>query len=258
MDAPSPIHSTVGRPLVYGHRGASAYARDNTVESIALAVEQGADGVEVDVRATRDGRLILHHDDREPGFEPLGQLDFVQVRRDLPFIPTLDEAWGALGDTAYMNIEVKVDETDSHRGDRLIGDVVDWIATRDVADRVVLSSFDAWTTRQVRELARRQAIEAEIQSYDEELLSYDERSDLLAAEREQAARRLAQAEQHSRLWQEAVNDRRRIEAERDARAAQDAAGYPSSNGLTVSSSAARNRPDMKLAEPRCFSFKRRV
>jgi glycerophosphoryl diester phosphodiesterase len=153
MDAPSPIHSTAGRPLVYGHRGASAYARDNTVESIALAVEQGADGVEVDVRATRDGRLILHHDDREPGFEPLGQLDFVQVRRDLPFIPTLDEAWGALGDTAYMNIEVKVDETDSHRGDRLIGDVVDWIAARDVADRVVLSSFDAWTTRQVRKLA---------------------------------------------------------------------------------------------------------
>ena len=88
MDAPSPIHSTAGHPLVYGHRGASAYARDNTVESIALAVEQGADGVEIDVRATRDGHLILHHDDREPGFEPLGQLDFVQVRRDLPFIPT--------------------------------------------------------------------------------------------------------------------------------------------------------------------------
>ena len=155
MDAPSPIHSTAGRPLVYGHRGASAYARDNTVESIALAVEQGADGVEVDMFEPpwRRTPLILHHDDREPGFEPLGQLDFVQVRRDLPFIPTLDEAWGALGDTVYMNIEVKVDETDSHRGDRLIGDVVDWIATRDVADRVVLSSFDAWTTRQVRTLA---------------------------------------------------------------------------------------------------------
>lgn len=153
MDIPNPLHGAAGRPLVYGHRGASAHARDNTVESVSLAVEQGADGVEIDVRFSRDGRLIVHHDDAEPGSEPFARLDFVQIRRDYPFVPTLDETWDALGDTAYMNIEIKIDEADAQRHGRLVEDVVDWIGEHQAAERVVVSSFDAWTTRRVRSLA---------------------------------------------------------------------------------------------------------
>jgi len=153
MDIPNPLHGAAGRPLVYGHRGASAYARDNTTESVSLAVEQGADGVEIDVRFSRDGRLIIHHDDAEPGSEPFARLDFVQIRRDFPFVPTMDEIWDAVGDTAYMNIEMKSDETDSQRRGRLVEDVVKWIDGHGAAERVVVSSFDAWTTRTARSLA---------------------------------------------------------------------------------------------------------
>ncbi len=49
-------------PLRIGHRGASAYAVENTLAAVALARDMGADGVEVDVRATKDGVLILWHD----------------------------------------------------------------------------------------------------------------------------------------------------------------------------------------------------
>ena len=35
------------RPIIYGHRGAPAHSRENTVEAFALAIEQGADGVEL-------------------------------------------------------------------------------------------------------------------------------------------------------------------------------------------------------------------
>ena len=40
---------------IFGHRGASAYAPENTIESFRLAAEMGADGVELDVQVTRDG-----------------------------------------------------------------------------------------------------------------------------------------------------------------------------------------------------------
>ncbi|MEE9472681.1 MAG: glycerophosphodiester phosphodiesterase, partial [Acidimicrobiia bacterium] len=47
-----------GRFLILGHRGASAHARENTLEAFALAAEQGADGVELDVRRTADDALV--------------------------------------------------------------------------------------------------------------------------------------------------------------------------------------------------------
>ena len=52
----------LGRPLVLGHRGASAYAGDNTLDAFRLAVVQGADGIETDIRLTSDGVMVLHHD----------------------------------------------------------------------------------------------------------------------------------------------------------------------------------------------------
>jgi glycerophosphoryl diester phosphodiesterase len=48
--------------LVIGHRGAPLIARENTVAAFRAAGDQGADGVELDVRGTADGRLALHHD----------------------------------------------------------------------------------------------------------------------------------------------------------------------------------------------------
>ena len=50
------------RPLVIGHRGAAGYLPDHTLESYALAVELGADYIEPDLVATRDGHLIARHE----------------------------------------------------------------------------------------------------------------------------------------------------------------------------------------------------
>src|SRR5579862_8779467 len=55
-----PPHS---RPkTVIGHRGASAYAPENTLPSYELALNQGADCVELDLHATKDGILVCIHD----------------------------------------------------------------------------------------------------------------------------------------------------------------------------------------------------
>lgn len=49
-------------PLVLGHRGACGYRPENTMEAFELAILQGADGVECDLVPTRDGELIMRHE----------------------------------------------------------------------------------------------------------------------------------------------------------------------------------------------------
>lgn len=48
---------------IWAHRGASAYAPENTLEAFELAFKQGADGVELDVQLTKDGHLVVIHDE---------------------------------------------------------------------------------------------------------------------------------------------------------------------------------------------------
>ncbi|WKV74618.1 glycerophosphodiester phosphodiesterase [Streptomyces sp. PCS3-D2] len=59
--APGPLG--LGGPVVYAHRGASAYAPENTLEAVDLAMRLGFDWVENDVQRTRDGELVVIHDD---------------------------------------------------------------------------------------------------------------------------------------------------------------------------------------------------
>lgn len=52
------------KPLIYAHRGASCYAPENTMASFNKAVEMGADGIEIDVHMSKDGYLIVCHDEK--------------------------------------------------------------------------------------------------------------------------------------------------------------------------------------------------
>ncbi|MBR2860585.1 MAG: hypothetical protein IKB86_01960 [Clostridia bacterium] len=51
----------------YAHRGASEYAPENTVASFDLGIKMGADGIETDVQRTRDGEMVLFHNDKLDG-----------------------------------------------------------------------------------------------------------------------------------------------------------------------------------------------
>jgi glycerophosphoryl diester phosphodiesterase len=51
-------------PLIFAHRGASAELPEHTLDAYVRAIEQGADGLECDVRLTRDGHLVCIHDSR--------------------------------------------------------------------------------------------------------------------------------------------------------------------------------------------------
>jgi glycerophosphoryl diester phosphodiesterase len=51
------------RKLVVAHRGDHAKAHENTVAAFQAAIDDGADAIELDVRRTADGRLVVHHDE---------------------------------------------------------------------------------------------------------------------------------------------------------------------------------------------------
>jgi glycerophosphoryl diester phosphodiesterase len=73
------------RVQVLAHRGASAYAPENTLSAFRLAIEQKADWLELDVQQTKDGRLVVFHDLRVErttnGFGPLRDLTLEQVQQ---------------------------------------------------------------------------------------------------------------------------------------------------------------------------------
>lgn len=141
----SPDRYDMNRFLIFAHRGASAHARGNTLEAYAIAVEHGADGIELDARLTRDGVLILEHEVRpEPELPPFIDLDFAELRNLAPWVPTLDEAWDVIGPTILVNIELKnrPDEVDYDRTHRLAKAVAEWIRTSGDERRILLSSFN--------------------------------------------------------------------------------------------------------------------
>lgn len=146
--------SSPHRPLVLGHRGASARAPENTIEAFREAEAAGADGVELDVRTTSDDVLVVHHDVRVEGFGSIWDRPFEQLRSFQPDIPTLDEAIAACGGM-LVNIEIK--NHPSERGfdpDHRIADLVaGWVVEAGIADRVIVSSFTRDTVGTVKTTA---------------------------------------------------------------------------------------------------------
>ncbi len=63
MEPPAPgIHRPARRPLAIAHRGASADAPENTIAAFELAVDQGADGISLEVHLSRDDQPVVLHD----------------------------------------------------------------------------------------------------------------------------------------------------------------------------------------------------
>jgi glycerophosphoryl diester phosphodiesterase len=139
------------RPLVLGHRGASAHAGDNTIEAFELALAHGADGVELDVRFTADGEVVLLHDPDVGEMGPLIHHEFATVRHAHPEIPTLDEALAALGDL-IVNVEIKNSpfEIDFDPEQEMAEAIARWVSRHDIHERVVVTSFNPDTVATVQ------------------------------------------------------------------------------------------------------------
>ena len=100
----------MSRPLVIAHRGASAQEYENSLAAFRLAGRLGADGVELDIHATSDGALVVHHDDTVGGVHiPSATAEAVRAQRlpngETP--PLLEEALRAIGPRLRVYVEIK-------------------------------------------------------------------------------------------------------------------------------------------------------
>lgn len=153
------------KPLILAHRGARTQAPENTLAAFRLAFEQGADGIELDVRLAADGEVVVFHDETlqritgVPGrvnrrtLAELKSLD-AGVHFSPEFrgerIPTLREVFSSLDSRLVYDIEL----TDYHD---LFGPlaerVVRLVKEFRLEERVLVTSFNPAALRAVRRIA---------------------------------------------------------------------------------------------------------
>jgi glycerophosphoryl diester phosphodiesterase len=152
------------RPRVFGHRGAAGLAPENTLVSFERALGDGAGVLELDVHATRDGVVVVIHDDTlertTNGTSAVRQLDFAEVRRyDAGFrfeidgahpfrgrgvrVPSLEETLEAFP-AIPLNIEIKQGEPP------IEAIVVDLLDRHGALDRVLLAAEDDRVMERIR------------------------------------------------------------------------------------------------------------
>lgn len=149
---------------VFAHRGASGYAPENTLEAFQLAVELGADGVELDVHITRDGHLLVAHDERvDRVSDGIGRIcdmtlkDIKKLNFNIPHpeyegakAPTLKEVFELLAPTGLqINVELK-NSILPYKG--LEEKCLSLAAEMGMEDRVLYSSFNHHSMVLMKEL----------------------------------------------------------------------------------------------------------
>lgn len=146
--------------LIYAHRGASGYAPENTFAAFDRALEMPIDGIETDIRATKDGVLVLLHDakvDRTTdGVGAVADLTLAEVQQldaGIRFadafagqrIPTLDAFLDRYGQRTNFWLEIKAPGVE-----RALATAV---RERDLFDRAQFTSFDFESLRRMRDVA---------------------------------------------------------------------------------------------------------
>jgi glycerophosphoryl diester phosphodiesterase len=150
---------------IFAHRGSSAEAPENTISAFKLAIEQGADGIELDVQLTSDGQPVCIHDemlDRTTNgkglvfhysYDQISKLDagykFEQYRGEP--VPLLSQVMELLAPTnLLLNIELKNNILTYEGMERK---VVELVRTYQMQSRVNISSFNHYSLVEVHRLA---------------------------------------------------------------------------------------------------------
>ena len=150
---------------IWGHRGAYDHAPENTLTGFQLAADMGADGVEFDIQLTRDGEVVVIHDEtvdrtsNGTGFvkdftlAELKKFNFNKKGITEPYfmeIPTLDEVLQLIKPTGLrINIELK---TGIVYYDGIEAKALKVVGKHDMLDRIVWSSFNHFSIQKLKQL----------------------------------------------------------------------------------------------------------
>lgn len=149
---------------IWGHRGASGAAPENTLAAFALARDQGAQGIELDVQLSADGALVIIHDETldrtTTGHGAVAGATLAEIQAlDASLsiggyagarVPTLAEVFDLLAPTdMIINVELK-NSIVLYPG--MEEAVLALVAEHGLADRVLLSTFNHYSLRRLQEL----------------------------------------------------------------------------------------------------------
>ena len=140
-----------GSVQILAHRGASRAERENTIVAFTRAATMGADAVELDVRRTSDGALVVHHN---PHLDD-GRLIAALTAADLPeHVPSLAAALDACTGM-WVNVEIKNDpeEPDFDPTDTIADATMAQLIARGEPERWLISSFRIETIDRCRVIA---------------------------------------------------------------------------------------------------------
>lgn len=152
------------KPLIWGHRGASGYAPENTLSSFQLAADMKADGIELDIQLTRDNQIVVIHDEwidrtssgtgfvKDYTLDELRQFDFSKTIPGAPRadIPLMSEVFELIRDTGLtINIELKTGIFDYEGIEEMI---LAMTQKYGMEDRVIYSSFNHYSILKIRKL----------------------------------------------------------------------------------------------------------
>ncbi|WP_424244979.1 glycerophosphoryl diester phosphodiesterase [Elusimicrobium posterum] len=147
--------------IFIAHRGAPLYEAENTLKSFIFARKSGMRYFETDVHLTKDGVLVVHHDEdlkrtanvnvdiKDSYYKDLIKYNIAAHKNDSAVIPTLDELIDILDADAVLNIELK---TDVYEYEGIEKKVLENVYKRKIENRVIISSFNPRTLIRVREL----------------------------------------------------------------------------------------------------------
>ena len=143
------------RPLVIAHRGASGERPENTMVAYALAVEQRADMIEIDLHRTRDGEIAIAHDERLPGLpegREIGECSLAEIRALRTGdrrVPLLDEVLDQFGARIPFNLEIKCGTLGPYPG--IEARALLTLKERGLGPSILFSSFDDTVLRRLRD-----------------------------------------------------------------------------------------------------------
>lgn len=145
--------ASLPQPIIFAHRGASAHAPENTLAAFELALAQHTDAIELDVKLSADGRVVVIHDptvDRTTGrkgyvkdlsLAELRALDagsFFSEKYNGEKIPTLEEVFESVGKRTFINVELTNYNTPR---DELVETVCMLVKKFGLQNQVMFSSF---------------------------------------------------------------------------------------------------------------------
>ncbi len=137
---------------IYAHRGAITFAPENTLKAVKKAIELGVDGVEIDVRLTKDKELVVIHDkkvDRTTNgkghvhsftLEEIKELEIKGGEK----IPTLEEVLKETKMKCKLNIELKISGAEEK--------AIELIEKYEMKNYVVISSYKHNVVKRIKEI----------------------------------------------------------------------------------------------------------